>query len=51
MKLIAKPIDITYCACKGITAVRQLHSTVIAFGRKLLLDGAGFVDHFGFQIH
>jgi hypothetical protein len=51
MRLIAKRVDITYCACKGIAAARQQHSIVITFEQKLLLDGAGFVGHFGFQIH
>jgi hypothetical protein len=51
MRLIAERVDIVYCACKGIVAATQQHSTVIAFGQKLLLDGVGFVGHFRFQIH
>jgi len=51
MRLIAKRVDIVYCACKGIVAVRQQHSIIIAFRQKLLLDGASFMGHFRFQIH
>jgi hypothetical protein len=51
MRLIAKRINIVYCACKGIATVRQQRNIVIAFGRRLLLDGGGFMSHFGFQIH
>lgn len=51
MELIAKQIGITYCACKDIAAAGQQRSIVVAFGRRWLLDGVGFVDRFGLQTH
>ena len=51
MVLIVKQIGITYCACKDIAAAGQQRSIVVAFGRRWLLDGVGFVDRFGLQTH